>query len=734
MSPAHPSLVACVLLAFTLPASAAEYEFSWALPRPQGNALHGLAFESASTGVAVGVKGATIHTTDGGATWTNLGDFGAFPTTLNDVLALGGGSYLAVGEAPGIFRSDNGGASWNAVPNPSTETLDDVDVVSGSTLAAVGESGQVVRSTDGGATWALRPSAGAKPLREQRWLDASTGFVVGDQIARRTTDGGATWLPLAGVNETQDFFAEITVATPSVLYAFASFHYAKSTDGGATWAWNFAPVFPVYRGKSVAFDAEHLMVVTNIEGAEIWESFDGADTWSPLLQRFDLGGFTEFRRLTDGTLVAISTEGDVIRSTDGGANWSNATHTPDDEPRVTISTFAVLPNGRAFAGSTPPGAAVFRWHRSDDGGSTWYEPATGPGLPDIADLAFWDDVHGLASGFPNSVSFTTDGGETWSAAALPNAISNGVRAYRLALPASGVAFCAADGTNGALVFRTTDFGATWAQRSSGIPVNTPWVGSVSFLDASTGFAAGGSTNLPRIWKTTDGGGSWTLVSTTGIPNFISDVHWFNAQTGLVALNSATPGVYRTTNGGTSWSPVLDPQVLRFSFLGQRGYARPGTWQFGELFGTQDGGATWETIDLPADRGGTAVLALPNGFLAGGSQSQIVCATDLSFTGIASLPASAADDRSAWLRAAPSVGRAVTLSWAIRNGGSYRVDVFDVAGRRVRSLASGRVRSAETGSIAWEGRTDAGGVAAAGTYFARLLSGDHVRAVSIHLVR
>jgi photosystem II stability/assembly factor-like uncharacterized protein len=400
---------------------------------------------------------------------------------------------------------------------------------------------------------------------------------------------------------------------------------------------------------------------------------------------------------------------------------------------VTISAFALLSNDRAFAASTPPGQAIHRWHRSDDGGRSWYKPATGLNLPDVQDLAFWDDVRGLASGYPDSVSFTTDGGVTWSAAALPNSIPNGVRGYRLALPANGVAFCAADGANGALVFRTTDFGATWTQRSTGIPVNTSWLGTVSFLDASTGYAGGGSTNLPRIWKTTDAGGSWVAVSATGIPNFVSDLHWFDQQTGLAGLSAASPGVWRTTNGGTSWAPVLAMEVPRFSFLGSRGYGRAGSFQYGQIAATHDAGATWEIVDLPADRGGTAVLATPDGFLVGGAESQILRATEISSTGVASLPVSSRD-AAVSLRAAPSVGRDVALTWALPRGTSYRVDVFDVAGRRVRSLVQGRVDSGGTGRVAWDGRTDGGSLAAAGTYFACLRAGTRMQAVTLHLLR
>jgi photosystem II stability/assembly factor-like uncharacterized protein len=719
-------------------ASALEYNFQWALPDPQGNALHGLAFETTQIGYAVGTKGATVRTTNGGATWQEGSTFDSFDTNLTDVIVVAPGTLLAVGDPPGVFRSTNAGDTWNAIANPSTATLEDIEVAAGSTIFAIGQSGQVVRSTDGGTSWSLRTSPSASTLQEQHWLSAGDGIVVGDQVARRTTDGGATWNVLPGVNETEDFFNEVFSAAPGILYAFADFHYAKTTNGGASWAWVFNPVFPVYRGKAVAFDANHLMLVTDLEGAEVWESTDGGDSWDPLFQRFDLGGFLEFRRLIDGSLFICSTEGDVMKSTNNGVTWINSTHSPDDEPRVNIADIEVLPGGRAFAGSTASDSET-RWHQSEDGGLTWFEAAAGPGIFDVTDVEFWDDDRGLACGSINTVSRTTDGGGAWTTSSLPNAIPNGVTAYKLALPAPGIAFCAADGVNGALVFRTTDFGATWEQRSSGIPQSTAWIGSVSFLDASTGYAAGGTTNQSRIWKTTDGGGSWAQINTIGVPNFLSDTHWFDTSIGLASIQGQSPGIYRTTNAGGNWTQVFFEPVNRMSFSGQVGYARTASFTLGYVTETVDGGATWNAVDLPSDRGGTGVTALSDGFLVGGAASQIVRATIEPATGVPEINTPARrEDSLTWLRAAPSVGREIGIEWGLRanatGAASFIIDLIDVSGRRVSTIAQGVLQPGDSRSTRWDGGTDHQAQAAPGVYFARLVTGDRTHAVRVQFVR
>jgi hypothetical protein len=61
------------------------------------------------------------------------------------------------------------------------------------------------------------------------------------------------------------------------------------------------------------------------------------------------------------------------------------------------------------------------------------------------------------------------------------------------------------------------------------------------------------------------------------------------------------------------------------------------------------------------------------------------------------------------------------------GRSPRVEVLDVAGRRVRTVAP---EGPESGWIVWDGRDASGRAAAAGIYYLRLLGGDDPRTVRV----
>jgi hypothetical protein len=85
-------------------------------------------------------------------------------------------------------------------------------------------------------------------------------------------------------------------------------------------------------------------------------------------------------------------------------------------------------------------------------------------------------------------------------------------------------------------------------------------------------------------------------------------------------------------------------------------------------------------------------------------------------------------------AAPSIGREISLSWSLARGGPYRIDVIDVAGRRVRELVRGAAEPGVVSTKLWDGRTDGGSLAAPGVYFARLTAGGAAEAVRVQMLR
>jgi len=76
----------------------------------------------------------------------------------------------------------------------------------------------------------------------------------------------------------------------------------------------------------------------------------------------------------------------------------------------------------------------------------------------------------------------------------------------------------------------------------------------------------------------------------------------------------------------------------------------------------------------------------------------------------------------------------TIRFELREAGPVTLEVFDVAGRLVRTLVDGRRLPAGPGRALWRGEDDRGRAVASGTYFCRLEAGERTDVRSLTLLR
>jgi photosystem II stability/assembly factor-like uncharacterized protein len=88
---------------------------------------------------------------DDGATWQRAGDAPQAAGSGLDVHPLSGNVYIA--GPSGVARSEDRGASWTNLNLPEGALLVTADPQDETKLYAAGESGAVYRSADGGSTW-----------------------------------------------------------------------------------------------------------------------------------------------------------------------------------------------------------------------------------------------------------------------------------------------------------------------------------------------------------------------------------------------------------------------------------------------------------------------------------------------------------------------------------------------------------------------------------------------------
>jgi photosystem II stability/assembly factor-like uncharacterized protein len=273
--------------------------------------------------------------------------------------------------------------------------------------------------------------------------------------------------------------------------------YARTTDGGMTWAVGVVPGAEKLDFRDVeAFgpDTAYLLSAGLGEDARIYKTTDGGKTWSMQFRNADRDAFFDAVAFWDeknGIALGDPVKGrfQLIHTDDGGANWKRLE--PETLPPA-------LPNEGAFAASgtclatrganavwfVTGGAKVSRVFRSDDRGRQVSETPIRAGAESagIFSIAFRDGKHGLIVGGdyrkPHdggaTAARTTDGGETWTPIDNPFPFRSCVAWARDGWVVVG--------TSGSDVSR--DDGATWK------PLDRENYNSVAFTTAGEGWAAG----------------------------------------------------------------------------------------------------------------------------------------------------------------------------------------------------------------------------------------------------
>jgi photosystem II stability/assembly factor-like uncharacterized protein len=276
-----------------------------------------------------------FRTTNAGESWTTVNaGLGAvevralaFDPTTPDILyagGYGGGSYFAGQTGYGVFKTDDGGASWSAV-NTGLASL------SVSALAVhpfdpdtlyVGTSGGVFKSTNGGAAWSLSTAADVECLAVHPSFPQVVYAGIAGGNLLRTTSGGGSWEP-AGVNDVTALALHPTDSN-TVYAGTSSSGVFKTTDFGTYWT-------AVNTGLSdldilsLALDPSApntLYAGTN--GGGVFKTTDGGASWTAV--NTGLSGMVAYVVAVNPinpAMVYVATEaGGVFQSTDGGGTWS----------------------------------------------------------------------------------------------------------------------------------------------------------------------------------------------------------------------------------------------------------------------------------------------------------------------------------------------------------------------------------------------------------------------------
>jgi photosystem II stability/assembly factor-like uncharacterized protein len=303
---------------------------------------------------------------------------------------------------------------------------------------------------------------------------------------------------------------------------------------------------------------------------------------------------------------AVGDRGVIWHTNNGGAAW-----TLQQSPVASSihgACFVDAHHGWVVGGQCQPHSTATRGLilRTDDGGVVWHELAQ-PVLPFLNGVKFFDRDHGIAFGqaasyAPSGVFSTRDGGKTWQP--LPSEDTGSWLAADFLAPDTG----AIAGPGGQL--------ATLMRRKVVLsPLAAPSLRSIRamcLIAPTNGWAVGDG---GLLLNTNDAGRSWQTPPASPLkragesPTEQLDLQAVAAQGSHIWI-AGTPGsrIFHSPDNGNTWQSSATSQTAPIRSIcftdEQHGWA---AGDFGNILATHDGGQTWQSQRLGAQR--AALLAI-----------------------------------------------------------------------------------------------------------------------------
>jgi photosystem II stability/assembly factor-like uncharacterized protein len=600
--------------------------------------------------------GGVFKSTDNGVSWTPIFDEQGTPSIgalaihpdNPQILYVGTGEANGSGDSypgTGIYKSTNGGSSWTHIGLENSYHIgriaihplcpETVFVAACGKLFGTNPDRGIYKSTNGGATWEQKLFISDSTAAVDVAIDPTNPEIVYAAMWERfrrpdsrqvggwtsgihkSTDGGETWYQLtSGLPPSGPTVGRIGISvcqsSPNVIYAIYCDHPGyfmgvyKSTDYGESWTQtndsaleDLVSSFGWYFGNIRVDPTDPNRVFAM--GVYLYRTTNGGSYWSEVGYSVHVDHHALFISPVDHNRVYLGCDGGVYLSTNGGTGWNLCTSQPSTQ--FYAITIDYLNPQRLYGGTQDNGTlrtltgalndwdhihggdgfycnvdytnanviyAEYQWgwlRKSTNLGYNWYYVMDGI---DDYDRRNWctpvimDPInHNTLYYGTYRLYKTTDGGGWWNAISsdLTDGGGGGSLTYgtitTIAVAPSNTQVVYV-GTDDANVWVTTNGGANWTNISAGLPDR--WVTRVAvdpFAESVAYATFSGhkiSESLPHIYRTTNYGSNWQSISSDLPEGPINDVI-VDPQNPSALYVGSDVGVYVTYDLGGSWEPL-----------------------------------------------------------------------------------------------------------------------------------------------------------------------------------
>jgi photosystem II stability/assembly factor-like uncharacterized protein len=352
----------------------------------------------------------------------------------------------------GVYRSDDGGATWGlashsyTMPHPDHHVIvfpPNYDAVTNPVLYTANDGG-VWRTTNANAPLQMTCTSTASQLN---WIELDQSYGTTQFYHGAPYPGGLAYFggtqdngSLRGADADSQHWADLTggdggnvaidpTNVNNIYFQSAGFNLYRSTDGGQTRALAKTGITEASGDFSTL---QNLIVIDPnqpqrlwVAGRILWRSDDGAQHWTQASPNFGSRISSIAVATGDSNRMILGAVDGSIYSTAAALSSTKDTSWNKVVPRgnawITWLTFDPTNPSVAYAtaGSYNSGAGSGHVFKSSDGGATW-SPSDGAGdtvLPDIPFLTIAvDPLHpnSLYAGSDYGVFFSLDGGASWA--------------------------------------------------------------------------------------------------------------------------------------------------------------------------------------------------------------------------------------------------------------------------------------------------------------------------------